>query len=129
MHRPAIEAIQRRRKNGFTLTELLIVIVIAGVLASVAVPSYSAFVAGQRIKSASFDMLVMLTLLRSEAIKRGVRVTSAPTNSDWSYGWTITAADGTVLSQQSRLPGITVTCMQASSLAATACSSLSFTPD
>lgn len=126
MRKSKTETEQHRRKAGFTLTELLITIVIVGILSSIAIPSYSSFVARQRIKSASFDMLAMLTLTRSEAIKRGDLVTANPANSNWSQGWTITTAGGTILSQQNSLPGITISCMQGNPPAATDCISLSF---
>lgn len=114
------------RISGFTLTELLITIVVVGILSSIAIPSYSRFVAGQRIKTASFDMLAMLTLVRSEAIKRGAAVTATPVNNDWAQGWSVTTASATILSRQSSLSGITMICKQGSPLASVACSSLSF---
>lgn len=112
-----------------TLTELLITLVIVGILSSMAVPSYNSFVAGRRIKIASFDLLSMLTLTRSEAIKRGARVTAAPVNSDWSQGWTITTDTGVVLSQQSALPGTIITCLQGNPPAAVSCGNVFFNAD
>ena len=50
---------------GFTMIELLITLTITGILAATAIPSYNSMVAGQRIKTASFDLMSALILTRS----------------------------------------------------------------
>lgn len=114
-------AAQRARLPGFTLVELLITIVIVAILASIATPSYREFVAGQRIKTASFDIMSALTLARSEAIKRAAPVTAAPAGGTWTNGWSVTAADGTVLLQQTALPSLSIICKSGSPSATVTC--------
>jgi type IV fimbrial biogenesis protein FimT len=89
------------KQRGFTLTELLIVLAMAAILVAIAVPSYGFLVTSGRLASATNDMLLALHLARSEAIKRGTRVTvcktsnpGAPTPTcdqaaDWHQGWLV----------------------------------------
>jgi type IV fimbrial biogenesis protein FimT len=97
--------------RGFTLTELMIVVVVFSVLVAAALPSYNEFVRNQRVKNASFDVFSSLVLARSEAITRNKAVTLAPvTAGTWASGWTVTAdAGATVLRTQEAIPGITIT--------------------
>lgn len=80
------------RQRGFSLIELMIVVSIIGVLATIAAPSLRSLAAGQRVKMAAFDLYTDLTLARSEAIKRNANVTITRNGTNWSTGWSITAA-------------------------------------
>ena len=55
-------------QRGFTLIELMTTIAVLVVLALVAMPSFRQFVANQRVRNASFELMSALTLARSQAI-------------------------------------------------------------
>src|SRR2546421_1335135 len=70
-------------QRGFTLTELMVTLAVAGVLAGVAVPNLRSFIQNSRLSSASNDLLRSFRLARTEAIKRQTNVvvcaSAAPT--------------------------------------------------
>lgn len=92
------------QNNGFTVIELLMTIVIAGILLAIAIPQMSDFVAERRVSASVKEFIGANRLARSEAIKRGQRVTvcssvNAESNQcarrlDWSDGWLTMTNDG-----------------------------------
>lgn len=85
------------RAAGFTLFELLIVMVMVAVLTAVAVPSFRGFTSGQDLKNISQSLYMDLTYARSEAIKRNATVALKPDDGTWGDGWFVTT-DTTVTS-------------------------------
>ena len=90
----------RSTESGFTLAELLVVVVVLGILASVGAGGFQSLIQSQQAKSASFELFSSLSLARSAAIKRNDSVILTPTDAtNWGKGWTITSAAGTIKSQ------------------------------
>ena len=102
-------------QTGVTLVELLIVIAIAAILASLAGPSFSDFINRTRQNSVVSQLVSDLNRARSEAIKRNTPVllceratdTACGNTNNWQSGWLIcvgsTACD-TPLSVRAVLP-------------------------
>ncbi|HZW86794.1 MAG TPA: GspH/FimT family pseudopilin [Gallionella sp.] len=109
MSKSNIKSVQRRRNRGFTLVELLVTVVVAGIFAVLALPSMASFIAGQRVKTAAFDMNAGLTRSRSEAIERNTNVILTPATGGWQNGWTV-AAGAVNISKQDAFTGLTVDC-------------------
>lgn len=68
------------RTRGFTLLELITVVVIAGILLGIGVPAMGNFIRNARMTAAANDVLAALHLARTEAIKRRVRVSVCTSN-------------------------------------------------
>lgn len=79
------------RGRGFSLIELVVVVAVLGVLASLAAPSMSRLVATQRVRTSAANLHLTLLRARSEALKRNAPVTLSAVNGDWSGGWNVTA--------------------------------------
>lgn len=84
------------RRNGFTLIEMMIVLVIAAILLAVGVPSFRALIQNQRMTTTVNDFFAAVNLTRSEALQRGVQVRLVPADddgSDWTQGWIVFVDD------------------------------------
>lgn len=58
-----------RKKSGFTLTELVIVIAVLGILTAVGVPNFLSWLPKYRLKSAARDLYSNMQLAKMAAIK------------------------------------------------------------
>lgn len=98
-------------QRGFSLIELMVVVVLVAILLTIGIPSFSNFVVGQRVKTAAFDLASTLLLARSEAIKRNADVTVAPkvAADGWVGGWTVTVGATTVSEQAAYGGSIAIT--------------------
>ena len=93
--------------KGFTLVELMVAVSIAVILLTVAIPGFQSFVLNARRTALANDFVLALTYAKSEAVKRGVRVTVCSRQDDatcadsttWDTGWLVFVdndGDGTV---------------------------------
>lgn len=89
----------RPTEFAFTLVELLVVVVVLGILASVGTSGFQSLIQSQQVKKARFELFASLNLAKSEAIKRNQSVTLTPTDAtNWGKGWVVTSPTGTIKS-------------------------------
>jgi type IV fimbrial biogenesis protein FimT len=109
----------RSKLYGFSLIEVMVSLVILGILASLAVPSFSESIKRYRVKAIKDDLIASMQLARVEAIRRGKPVvlirelassscTAQLLDSDtWSCGWRIVEdanANGTISNTERNIP-------------------------
>lgn len=77
-------------RRGHTVVELMVVLTLIGILASLALPSFSALIRKQQITSTANELLAAITLTRAEAIRRNRRVDLVPADGvEWATGWIV----------------------------------------
>lgn len=80
----------RQNPKGFTLIELLLVLAIAALLLTFAVPSFTHLIQEQRLRTSVNDLFYAIERTRAEAIKRNRIVQLAPNDGhNWAQGWHI----------------------------------------
>lgn len=86
----------RKYEAGFTLLQLIIVVGILGILASIAIPQYSDWMPKYRLKSAAMDIYSNMQLARLMAIKsnKSYRLIFFATTGNGSY--IVRRPDGTI---------------------------------
>ena len=82
--------------GGFTLLELMTALAVLGILIGIGVPSFNRMVRNSQVAAESGNLVSAFNLARSEALKRGLRVSlcgAAPSmdacaeDGSWNGGW------------------------------------------
>jgi type IV fimbrial biogenesis protein FimT len=88
-------------QQGLTLVELIVTLAISAILLAIAIPGYANFMNYNRLVAATNDLASSLQLARSEAVRRGTRVTVCKSSSSmsadpacdsgatWQQGWLV----------------------------------------
>ncbi|MBL8253967.1 MAG: GspH/FimT family pseudopilin [Candidatus Competibacter sp.] len=85
------------RSAGFTLMELIVTLALAVIVLTLGIPSFQNIIRNERLATRTNDFIAALQLTRSEAIKRGVRVTlcksatgaSCANSGGYEQGWIV----------------------------------------
>lgn len=90
---------QHSQQRGFTMVEVMATVAVLAILASVAAPGMSQFLAARRVEDAARRIGEDLAFARNEAVKRNSPVLvcagasgtceSAPATAAWATGWRI----------------------------------------
>ncbi len=87
----------KQRNFGYTMMELVMVMAIVAILASIAIPSFKYVTSSNRLSSEVNGLLGDLQFARSEAVKEGQTVTicssldgaTCAASPDWQHGWIV----------------------------------------
>lgn len=81
------------RQRGFNILELMVGVTVLAILLGIGVPSFTQLIRNNRAVSQSNDLVSALNYARSEALKRGIRVSVCPASGaacsgadDWNTG-------------------------------------------
>lgn len=88
-------------QRGFSMLELMVAVTVLGILFGIGVPSFNAMIRNNRVASNTNEIVLALSVARSEAVRRGLPVSvcaaTTPTSStcvaagasNWANGWIV----------------------------------------
>lgn len=86
-----------KHKNiaGFTLVEMMVVVALLAIMASIAMPSFARLIAANNVEAAGNELYGLLQYARAEAVARGQRVTVSAGSSDaWAQALVVSTING-----------------------------------
>lgn len=91
-----------RLQRAFTLIELMVTVAVAATVLTLGVPSFRELIKENRIATSANDFMAAIQMSRSEAVKRGIRVSlcksanssSCATSGGWEQGWIVFTDNG-----------------------------------
>ena len=81
--------IEYKKQIGFTLLELMVVVVIAGVLLGIGIPSYNTLRNNNCLVTSANRLVATLQYARSEAAKRNANVSVRAMAGSWRFGFEV----------------------------------------
>lgn len=91
----------KNKHSGFSLIELMVTLAVATILVTIAIPGFRTLIQSNRASAQSNELLSAFTLARSEAVKRGLRVSvcsstdqaTCAASTNWATGWIVFTDD------------------------------------
>jgi len=83
---------KRTRESGVTLIELMVTVIVIGILATIAVPSFSDFLARQRVVDAATSLSTLVQYARTETLKTDSNYSIDLNDISWCFGVTASSA-------------------------------------
>lgn len=86
---------RRTHNTGFTLIELMVVLAVLAIFASIAIPAFTTLIAGNRVKSAADEFHALLVSARTDAVTQRTTISVTQSGDTWATGERqITIPDG-----------------------------------
>ena len=80
-----VSQMPRKRESGFTLIEMMIVVAVFAIMATVAIPTFISLLPGMRLNGSARDIFVVMNQIRMRAVaKNTVGVIRFDTGNSWT---------------------------------------------